>query len=599
MFINACCELSVPMLKKSKKSWFQSIGVLVAYALVWSSAALGDDVFIDPSRTLNCPGNGTVANPYCDWDGVREFVGGNRYLQKSGTLSHRSLTIVGQTNASAEKPVFIGAYQAGPRPRIRIENPVHGALSPDRWKRARGDVWSFSTSDFRSGDPEVLLLDGRRAFGKARSEPDLCEKPDAQLIEWFYHDGTLFLCSPRGNPAIVYASISGMQQFDKRDSWVPIYIEDQQHIVIDGLAIEGGSLGAIDIRGASADIEIRNSVIGLDSASAIRAQSFETPVSRLDIHDNVIDSGIRWGMAGYEPHVSGEGLHFVAGVQDSRVYRNQFIAWSHNGVYLDAHWPESPGVRRNLIYDNEFYCGPGSSYFDYCRPYGLDGFKADSARDNIIFRNRMHDFSVAAQVNGNNNYIVANLCYNTINSKAKAHLTGQCFSLQPYVWSRDNVVAYNTMVNTADVAVQFIPGDAGVSGGHRIVNNIMYNCGRSTVSTRRDACIAVAPDASVGPQEISNNLMYNPGRPVRVVYRRDWSEDFARLKARFGDVVENNGVADPRFRDADRDDFNLLPDSPAIGAGELVDVPGLTFSGAAMNIGAAQPLTGKSWEITR
>lgn len=575
------------------------MGVLAACVPLWLSASLADEVFIDPSRTLDCPGKGTAENPYCDWNEVSTFVGGNRYLQRSGTLSFRSLAIIGQTGASAEKPVFIGAYQQGPRPRVRVENAVVGARDPGKWKRINGDVWVFGTSHFLRADPEVLLLNQRRAFGKARSELDLCKKPGAQLIEWFHRDGMLFICSPQGNPAIVFSTISGMQQFDKREFWTPIYIEDQRHIIIDGMSIEGGSLGAIEIRGASADIEIRNSVIGLDSASAIRVQSFGTPIARLDIHDNVIDSGIRWGMAGYEPAISGEGVHFVAGVQDSRVYRNRFIAWSHNGVYLDAHWPDSPGVRRNLIYENEFYCGPGSSYFDYCRPYGLDGLKADFVRDNVVFGNRMHDFSVAAQVNGNNNYIIGNLCYNTINSKAKTHLTGQCFSLQPYVWSRDNVLANNTMVNTADVAVQFIPGDAGVSGGHRIVNNIMYGCGRATVSTRRDACIAVAPDISVGPQEISNNLMYNPGRPVRVLYRRDWAEEFVKLKARYGDIVETNRIADPRFQDPDQHDFSLKADSPAMSSGRPIVVPGLNVSDAAINIGAAQSLAEADWGLVQ
>ncbi|MCC7258106.1 MAG: right-handed parallel beta-helix repeat-containing protein [Gammaproteobacteria bacterium] len=560
-------------------------------------AALAADIHVDPSRATGCPGSGSLEDPYCDWSQVREFAGGNRYLQRSGTLSGGSLKIVGKTGASADKPVFIGAYQAGPRPRMRVENPLVGGLEPANWKRIRGDVWVFDTRGFRSGDPEVLLLDQRRAFGKAREERDLCEKQGSQVIEWLHRDGTLFLCSPRGNPATVYPTIAGMQQFDKRESWAPIYIENQRHIIIDGLAVEGGSLGSIEIRGTSADIEIRNSVIGLDGASGIRAQSFGTPISRLDIHDNVIDSGIRWGMVGYEPHVSGEGVHFVAGVQDSRIYRNQFIAWSHNGMYLDAHWPESPGVRRNIVYDNEFHCGPASSYFDYCRPFGVDGLREHSVRDNLLFRNRMHDFSVAAQINGNDNYFIGNICYNTINSKAKSYPTGQCFSLQPYVWSRDNLVANNTMVNMADVAVQFIPGVAGVSAGHRIVNNIMVGCGRATLPTRRDACIAIAADASVGPQQISNNLMYNPGRQVRVLYRQKWSEDLTELKARFGDAVGGNLVADPRFRDPARDDFDLLPGSPAAGAGLPLEVPGLSHAGAGMNIGAGKLATGAGWEI--
>ena len=66
-----------------------------------------------------------------------------------------------------------------------------------------------------------------------------------------------------------------MQRARGRESWVPVYLEDQHHVVIDGLALEGGNSGAIEIRGRSSDIEIRNSVIGLDSASGIRAYSMD------------------------------------------------------------------------------------------------------------------------------------------------------------------------------------------------------------------------------------------------------------------------------------------------------------------------------------
>jgi hypothetical protein len=120
----------------------------------------------------------------------------------------------------------------------------------------------------------------------------------------------------------------------------------------------------------------------------------------------------------------------------------------------------------------------------------------------------------------------------------------------------------------------------------------MYDCGKATVSTRRDACIAVAPDVSVGPQEISNNLMYNPGRPVRVLYRRDWSEDFVKLKARYDDRVAANLLIDPLLRDTERADFNLRPGSPAIGAGRPVEVPGLAMPGAFRDVGAVQSPAG-------
>lgn len=558
------------------------------FSLLIGSSAIAKDIFIDPSRSTACPGAGTEADPYCDWRQVRQFVGGNRYLQKSGTVYRGSLQLIGDTDASAEAPVFIGAYQSGPRPKIRIENPLPDALNPQRWKRTHFNVWAYSTAGFRIGDPAVLLLDGRRAFGKARQELDLCTRQGAQIIEWFHAGETLSLCSPRGNPAEVYSSISGMQRARGGEPWVPVYMENQHHVVLDGLALEGGNSGAVEIRGESSDIEIRNAVIGLDSASGIRAYSMTAPIRNLDIHDSLIDSGIRWGAVAYEPKVSGNGAHFLAGVQDSRIYRNIFIAWSHSGIYLDAHLPDSPGVNRNRVFDNEFHCGPHSSYFDYCRPLGIDGIKAGSAQHNVIFNNRMHDFSIASQVNGNNNYIVGNTCYNVINSKARRRPTGQCFSLQPYKWSRDNLVANNTMAYTADVAIQLIPGNGSVSSGHRVVGNIMYGCGLATKPTRRDACISVAQDGSVGPQKLINNLMYNPGRSVRVLYRRDWSEEIGKLQSGYGDAIEANRVTDPMFRNPAAGDFSLLAGSPAFGAGIPIDVPGLIVSGEAVNIGADQ-----------
>jgi hypothetical protein len=559
------------------------------------------EVYIDPSRATGCPGSGLETDPYCDWRAVRNYLGGNRYLQKSGTVYRRSVQIVGETGASPENPIFIGGYGIGPRPTIRIENPLPRALDPKSWRRSRRHVWAYSTAGFRIGDPAVLLLDGRRAFGKARQEQDLCAEQGTQIVEWFHADETLSLCSPRGNPAEVYASISGMQRARGLESWVPVYLEDQHHVVIDGFALEGGNSGAVEIRGRSSDIEIRNSVIGMDSASGIRAYSMDVPITNIDIHDNVIDSGIRWGAVAYEPVIAGEGVHLLAGVQDSRIHRNVFVAWSHNGIYLDAHLPGSPGVNRNRVYDNEFHCGPGSSYFDYCRPFGIDGFEAGYAQHNVVFNNRMHDFSVAAQVNGNNNYMVGNTCYRVSNSKTRRRPTGQCFSLQPYQWSRDNLVANNTMAYTADVAIQLVPGEGGVSSGHRVVGNILYSCGLATSSNRRDACIAVSLDASVGPQTLIGNLMYNPGRSVSVLYRRDWSEEAGRLRSAHGDTVEENRVADPRFRDPEQADFALLPDSPAIEAGRLIEVPGLIFTGTSVNSGAWQSSTAgqAGWSVAR
>lgn len=558
------------------------------------SGAWSADVHVDPSRTSGCPGRGTLNDPYCDWNDIPRFARGSRYLQKRGTTYRKTISLVPQRVEAGEGRVVIGAYGDGPRPVVRVENPLIGADDPANWAPVGGGVWLFRTTGYEVGDPAVLLLDGRRALGGAVQSGDVCRPAGAATIEWHHEGDSLRLCSPRGNPVREFTTISGMQ-VRQGQPWAAIYIESQQGIVIDGLALEGGRWGAIEIRGPSSAIEIRNSEIGRDSASGIRAYSVDTPITGLDIHDNLIDSGVRWGAVGYTPAVSGEGVHFNSGVRDSRVYRNVFVAWPHNGMYLDAHLPQAPGVTDNRVFDNEFHCGAGSSYFDYCRPLGIDGASAGKASRNLVFRNRMHDFSVGSQVNGNENLIVGNFCYDVVNSGARSTPTGQCFRLQPYGYSRDNLIAYNTMVRTADAAVEVRPGVAGVASGHRIVGNIMYDCGRAAGT---GVCLDVRDDASVGPQSIVDNLLFNPGRTTLVRYRQSGPTQVAKLRPGDGATVSGNQVADPLFRNAAAADFELMPDSPAAGAGKPLVLPGLELRGPAVDLGAAQSGTeaGGGWQ---
>lgn len=565
--------------------------VLAGLGPLLASATFAADIYIDPSRTGGCPGQGTLEAPYCSWNDVGPLAGGNRYLQRRGTVwsgGVRVTAIPGVPVPASAAEVFIGAYGDGDtRPIIRVDNSLPGSRDSANWRLVGPDLWAYRTAGFRLPDPHVLLLDGRRAFGPAQLPGDLCTRRGSQRVEWLHKGDELLLCSPQGNPAEVFQRISGMQAQRGSDPWVPVYIEGRRNVVIDGLALEGGGWGAVEIRAGSADVEIRNCAIGRDSASGIRIFSDSMMISGIDVHNNVIDSGIRWGAVGYTPGVSGEGVHFIAGVRDSRVHANEIVAWPHNGIYLDAHRPGDPGVIDNRIDHNDIHCGPSSSYVDYCRPVGIDGSRPGAASGNLIFANRLHDFSVGAQVNGDRNAVVGNFCYNVVNSGARGSPTGMCFRLQAYVFSRDNLIAFNTIANTADAAVELRSGDGGITAGHRVIGNLFYGCGHDAVPERRDVCIVVGAAPEVGPAVIEDNLFFNPGgRAVRMLYRNPRAVEAQYWQAVAGDRLSGNRVANPLFLDAPAGDFDLAAASPA-----RRDVPVLEVSGLA-----GQPLALGAWQ---
>lgn len=577
---------------------------LASASLGWLlvGSALAADIHIDPSRTSGCPGRGTLEAPYCSWQEAGPLRGGNRYLQRRGTVSGSGVMITAATGLSAAdlaEELFIGAYGEGSeRPVIRIDNPLPGGQDAKSWHLAGPGLWSYRTAGFRHPNPQVLLLDGRRAFGPARERADLCTRHGGQRVDWMHAGDELLLCSPRGNPAGLFGRISGMQVHSK-ESRAPIYIEGRRQVIIDGLALEGGMTGAVEIRSGSGDIEIRNCEIGRDSASGVYATAAGAPISGLDIHHNLIDSGVRWGAAGYEPRQSGEGVYFNVAVNHSRIHHNEIVAWTHNGIYLNAYRPGDPGVTDNLVDHNDIHCGPQSSYFDYCRPLGIDGWGAGAASRNLVFANRLHDFTLGSQVNGDRNAVIGNVCYNALNSAARRRPSGMCFRMQAYVFSQDNLIAFNTMANTADAAVELGQGDGGITQGHRLIGNLFYGCGHDAVPERRDACIVVGAAPEVGPALIEDNLFFNPGgRPVRMLYRNRRAVEAQHWQAAPGDRLSGNRVADPLFVNVAAGDFSLAPESPARGPVPVLEVPGLAGQPLALGAWQGGPAGEGAWRLT-
>jgi hypothetical protein len=243
-------------------------------------------------------------------------------------------------------------------------------------------------------------------------------------------------------------------------------------------------------------------------------------------------------------------------------------------------------VRNNLIHDNEYHCGPESSYFDYCRPLGADAQRIGGVTGNVFLRNRIHDFSVRSQINGDHNYVIGNICYRARNSDAKSFPTGQCFGIQPYGISAYNVFANNTMFDTDDAAILFAPNKTGLATMHTIVNNVMQNCAADAPKGRKNSCIYVPDDTSIGSQVISHNLVYNDWGPASILYKgRNLAT--AAIPATSEKVpnigeggLQYNWNADPLLRGTLTGDFSLSESSPAVQRGIEVPLPrqGVSFN---------------------
>lgn len=441
----------------------RTLFVSLVTAVLLPIAALAD-VYIDPTAT--CPGSGAVSAPLCTWPTT--FVGGEVYRQKAGTTWRGEVYIHAGNRSASDAVLTLGAYGAGQRPIIRAEN----SLPDEGWTEQPDSTWTFSTSGYREPDPVILLTRGVRLRGPA---------VDCQRGQWMYSPGLVTLC-------IAPYAVTSMAQPTKRDPSAAIRLYDQRRIVIDGLDLQGGHYGAIEIRGTSGDIEIRNNRIGKDALYGVRAYDVTATITGLDIHDNVIDSGVRLGALGYELP-SGEGVYLQHRVQGARIMRNEFIAWPHNGVYLYGMNPDS-AVLHNLIAYNNFHCGPHSSYWDYCRPLSIDGVAEGAASNNIVTGNWFHDFSVRIQFNGNDNVFVNNQCWNVSTTSAKSFRTDQCIDMQGYQWSRNNVIIGNTL----EAVVSISPG-AKYTGGHVITGNQL------------PAQVVEKVDPSIGPNVILRNYV--------------------------------------------------------------------------------------------
>jgi len=496
-----------------------AVAVLICAVAV--SATAGAAVYIDP--TAPCPGAGTAAAPYCAWSSVTTWQGGEQYLQRRGTEYVGQVRVI--TRTAPDELLTIGAYGEGARPVIDLRSEVAGAETAANWQDMGGGVWRLPVAHYQA--LSVLRLDGVRSVGPAASAAAVCTTPGSVQLQWHASTTEIRVCAP-ANPAGLYASIAGNHLMVAKSPWTPLALFSQRNVLIEGMDIRGGT-GGLEIRDASSDVTIRGNTLGLYAPSGLRLYSAGEPVTRVLIENNLIDSGIRWGdVQQYQWAVSGEGIHFNHRVTQSVIRNNEVVAWLHNGIYLDGHNAGSQ-VTDNLIEANDIHCGPQSSYFDYCRPLGIDG-NAGGATRNIVTRNVWHDFTVAPQLNGTDNLIVGNVCRGAYEGAPTSQSSAQCVALQGYVQSSRNVFLQNHFSGTHGYAIRIISGTAG-EPGHRFIGNVI-ECSQ---------CLDIRPDASTGAMIWQGNSFRQvPGQRQTFLYRSTTAVGFRDISVPAADWWRGN-----------------------------------------------------------
>lgn len=479
-------------------------------SLLLAAGTAGAAVYIDP--TAPCPGAGTAEAPYCAWSSVTTWQGGEQYLQRRGTEYVGQVRVI--TRTAPDELLTIGAYGEGARPVIDLRAAVEGWDVAANWRHMGGEVWRLPVAHYQA--LSVLRLDGVRAVGPAASAAAVCTTPGSVRLAWHATTTDLTVCAP-SNPAGLYVTVEGNHLPTSKSPWTPFALFSQRNVLIEGMDIRGGT-GGLEVRDASSDITIRGNTLGLYAPSGLRLYSAGTPVTRVVVDGNLIDSGIRWGDARqYNWAISGEGVHFNHRVTQSVIARNEVVAWPHNGIYLDGHLPDSQ-VTDNIIEGNDIHCGPQSAYFDYCRPLGIDGNDGGASR-NIVTRNVWHDFTVAPQINGNDNLIVGNVCRGAYDGAPTSRSVAQCLALQGYVQSTGNTFLQNHFSGTHGYAIKILSGTAG-QPGHRFIGNVI-ECSQ---------CLDISADASIGPMVWQGNSFRQvAGQRQTYLYRSATAAGFSDI----------------------------------------------------------------------
>ncbi len=514
-------------------------------------------------------------SPEKAWKNIKKLISfkfkpGDKIAFKRGEI-FRGYFIV-SSSGKKNKPIIFTSYGEGELPVITSMVELPGSKIEDNFKKEkRKNLWSFNLPFH----PQRIMLNNKEVLRAGYSEKEI----DGKKIFWFWKDKKLYLYSRR-NPASEYESRKVNLRYET------ILLKDKHDIIFENIAIEGGNGYSIAIRGCY-DIIIRNCKIGAYGRMGIQIMDNNVGGRYVPSHDIlvencVIDSKFDFTYEAPSTRGSIDGIYINNGAHNCVIRNNKIKNWGHTGINIVAINPLNPGVYNNKFYNNVIT----AENISYGRGIGVDGIEG-KAHHNEFFYNIIKNTTVRSQLNGDHNHFHHNVIDTVKNSPVKPYGTAQGIEIQGYgkdYVSHDNKIDNNIIINCDEAGIRIRAGNSD-KYNNLIRNNIIYDCGLNSKDDLPYAAIIVDNHESVKRNGYLNNCIYNSKGVKKSVHYRGKFLTVKEFNAQSGyDKISRNIQKNPKFVNARKRDFHLLPSSTCIDAGVPIEKKRY-FKGKAPDIG--------------
>ncbi len=503
----------------------------------------------------------------------------------------------GAAAGTAAAPIIINFDCPDDAGIIKQVTTMTEALTPANWTNESGSLWYLSVASYSWKDPRRIWLNDVELF-PSNSKANLGARVNSATapigIFWYDSGNARIYLYSATNPSTDLTSFQSLVAAGAGTyNAMRIPSDSADYITIINPRLEGGQLASlyilggdnITVLGTNADDSTCN--IGKNGVRGIfvsDANGNGTGNLSLDvtIQDCTIDPVVpdqyrgsaweyNWGF--------GDGISVSFGTTRTRVISNTINGWPHSNYLIQA-ISGTTSVTDGYVAENTFTCTRNTAY---CRGFGIDGAAAGRATNNWVVRNTFTGFPNRSQFNGDANYLVANI-FRDMRPDTVYSNRNEMLLFQPYGgYSDGNTVANNTFENNAYApCIGWMSDPGGTVQNHRIVNNILHNCGGPYRTGHVDAAINLPVNdligTDVGDQIIESNVIYNDSRPAVIYYKGVGLTTVAEFQAACsGDTCTGNLEIDPQF--VSSTDFRLSGASPLRRAGvwwgnECVDVRG-------------------------